>query len=492
LVLALKYRPKRFDEIIGQDAIVKTLTNSLDKNRIAHAYLFSGLRGAGKTTTARIFAKALQCEKGPTSNPCEECENCRMANENRHIDIIEMDAASNRKIEDIRELIEHTKYKPSLGKYKIFIIDEVHMLTNEAFNALLKTLEEPPEYVKFIMATTDPLKLPATILSRVQHFRFNKIKENIIHNYLIKILVQENVEFDEEALRLIIKSSQGSVRDSLTLLDQAIAFSKGRIDLDSVVEMLGVINPEIIDRVFELIKKNDKTGLKKIISEIKDYDIESIIDEIILYLKDALFEGSLPLITTQRFFNITADAKELIKLNTDTEFILSLMFLRMCEATKPHKIDELINSLEKSINLQNIQPPKETLTTKTSPEELFKTLITKIKEKDLDLGVCFETSVKFISFENSTLTWESCPDQQCKEMFKRYFSPVMRPLINEIFGIGTKIEPLRCQNQISQNTPEPVKKKTDKPRLSDKSENVINKVREIFGSDVKIEKIIHN
>jgi len=157
LVLALKYRPKRFEEIIGQDSIVKTLVNSLDKNRLAHAYLFSGLRGAGKTTTARIFAKSLQCDRGPTSNPCEKCENCIMANENRHIDIIEMDAASNRKIEDIRELIEHTKYKPSVGKYKIFIIDEVHMLTNEAFNALLKTLEEPPEYVKFIMATTDHL-----------------------------------------------------------------------------------------------------------------------------------------------------------------------------------------------------------------------------------------------------------------------------------------------------------------------------------------------
>ena len=238
MVLALKYRPKRFEEIIGQDSIVKTLVNSLDKNRLAHAYLFSGLRGAGKTTTARIFAKSLQCERGPTSNPCEKCENCIMANENRHIDIIEMDAASNRKIEDIRELIEHTKYKPSAGKYKIFIIDEVHMLTNEAFNALLKTLEEPPEYVKFIMATTDPLKLPATILSRVQHFRFNKIKNSIIENYLIKILAKEGIDFDEEALRLIVKSAKGSVRDSLTLLDQAIAFSKGKIDLDIDLDTL--------------------------------------------------------------------------------------------------------------------------------------------------------------------------------------------------------------------------------------------------------------
>lgn len=490
MVLALKYRPKRFEEIIGQDAIVKTLVNSLDKNRLAHAYLFSGLRGAGKTTTARIFAKAMQCDSGPTSNPCEQCENCVMANENRHIDIIEMDAASNRKIEDIRELIEHTKYKPSVGKYKIFIIDEVHMLTNEAFNALLKTLEEPPEYVKFIMATTDPLKLPATILSRVQHFRFNKIKNSIIENYLIKILAIENVEFDEEALRLIIKSAKGSVRDSLTLLDQAIAFSKGRIDLDSVVEMLGVINPEIINEIFEAVKSGDKKRIKEIIEEIKDYDIESIIDEVIIYLKDALFEGSLALITVQRFFNIVADVKELIKYNTDNEFVLTLMFFRMTEAMKPHKIDDLIKSFEQKIDIETYKPQKEPKILKKTPEDMFKELIVKIKEKDIDLGVCFETSVKFISFENGVLTWESCPDEMCKNQFKRYFSPVIRPLINEIFGIGTKIEPIRCEKK---NETPAVKKieKRESSILQDKSEEVINKVREIFGSDIKIEKIVH-
>jgi len=492
LVLALKYRPKRFEEIIGQDAIVKTLVNSLDKNRIAHAYLFSGLRGAGKTTTARIFAKALQCDHGPTSNPCEECENCIMANESRHIDIIEMDAASNRKIEDIRELIEHTKYKPSVGKYKIFIIDEVHMLTNEAFNALLKTLEEPPEYVKFIMATTDPLKLPATILSRVQHFRFNKIKNGIIENYLIKILAIENVEFDEEALRLIIKAAKGSVRDSLTLLDQAIAFSKGKIDLDSVVDMLGVINPEIINEIFDAVKNSDKKRIKEIVGEIKDYDIESIIDEVIIYLKDALFEGSLPLITVQRFFNIVADVKELIKYNTDNEFVLTLMFLRMSEAVKPHKIDDLIKSFEQKIDLNTYKPKEEPVKIQKSPEDLFKELILKIKEKDIELGVCFETSVKFISFNDGVLVWESCPDDTCKEQFKRFFSPVIRPIINEVFGIGTKIEPIRCEKKNETTSITAQQSKPTQSVLKDKSDEVVNKVREIFGSDVKIEKIVHN
>jgi DNA polymerase-3 subunit gamma/tau len=484
VVLALKYRPKRFEEVVGQDAIIKTLINSLDNNRLAHAYLFSGLRGAGKTSTARIFAKALQCDKGPTSNPCEVCENCVMANENRHIDIIEMDAASNRKIEDIRELIEHTKYKPSLGKYKIFIIDEVHMLTNEAFNALLKTLEEPPSYVKFIMATTDPLKLPATILSRVQHFRFNKVNEKIIENYLIKILTLENVEFENEALRLLIKAAKGSIRDSLTLLDQAIAYSKGRVDTESVVEMLGIINPEIISKIFEAILKEDKQQVKKLVEEIKEYDIEAIIDEVILYVKDAVFNSTLPLITASRFLNIISDAKELIKHNTDNEFILLLMFFRMIEAIKPHKIDDLIKELEQKIDVNSYTPQVEV------KEDLFKKLVKKIKERDIDLGVCFETSVKFISFENDTITWESCPDENCKEMFKRFFSPVIRPLINEIFGIGVKIDVIRCEKKNELKEVKPVEKKEVKSIVS-KSDEVINKVREIFGNDVEIVKINH-
>jgi len=479
LVLALKYRPKKFEEIIGQDHIVKTLTNAIKTNRIANAYLFSGLRGAGKTTTARIFAKALQCENGPTPTPCENCENCILSNENRHLDIIEMDAASNRKIEDIRELIEHTKYKPSIGRFKIFIIDEVHMLTNEAFNALLKTLEEPPEYVKFIMCTTDPLKLPATILSRVQHFRFNKIPEKIIENYLRNVLIKENIEYDDEAIRLIVKSAGGSVRDSLTLLDQAISYSGGKIDLDKVVEMLGVINPEIIEKIFKLIFSEEKEKIVEIIREIKNYDIESIIDEIIIYLKEALFNGTYPLITLQRFFNILSDTRELIKYHSDNEFVLSLMFFRMIEAIKPHKIDELIQNLEKNINYK-IEKPQ------INGETLFKKLIQKIKEKDEDLGICFETSLKFISFKDGVLTWESCPDEECKQMFRRFFSPVIRPLIDEIFGIGTKIEVMRCPQKIE--TPQPIPKVQQQ---NDKSEDVIRKVREIFGTNVKITKINH-
>ncbi|MEA3433523.1 MAG: DNA polymerase III subunit gamma/tau, partial [Campylobacterota bacterium] len=218
LALARKYRPATFDDLIGQEAVSQTLSLALDGNRLSHAYLFSGLRGSGKTSTARIFAKALLCEKGAASHPCGTCTHCVMAAESRHMDIIEMDAASNRGIDDIKDLIEHTKYKPSSARYKIFIIDEVHMLTNQAFNALLKTLEEPPDFVKFILATTDPLKLPATILSRTQHFRFKKIPQNLVLKHLEHILHLENIEYEVEALDIIARSGAGSLRDSLTLM----------------------------------------------------------------------------------------------------------------------------------------------------------------------------------------------------------------------------------------------------------------------------------
>ncbi len=231
LALARKYRPTSFDDLVGQDTVSQTLSQALDSNRLSHAYLFSGLRGSGKTSTARIFAKALLCEIGESSNPCDKCSNCISSNENRHLDIIEMDAASNRGIDDIKELIEHTKYKPSSARYKIFIIDEVHMLTPQAFNALLKTLEEPPSFVKFILATTDPLKLPATILSRTQHFRFKKIAQKLVLQHLEHILNKEGVDYEKDALDIIARSGAGSLRDSLTLLDQAIVYSKNYVNV---------------------------------------------------------------------------------------------------------------------------------------------------------------------------------------------------------------------------------------------------------------------
>ncbi len=345
-VLALKYRPRRFEDLVGQSTISQTLSLALDSNRLSHAYLFSGLRGSGKTSTARIMAKAFLCSNGPTSKPCEVCENCQSANANRHLDIIEMDAASNRGIDDIKDLIEHTKYKPSSARFKIFIIDEVHMLTTQAFNALLKTLEEPPSFVKFILATTDPLKLPATILSRTQHFRFNKISNSDVVHHLSHILNEENIDYETEALEILARSGQGSLRDTLTLLDQAIIFSKGSINTISVVEMLGLIEPKVMDEVFDIVlSKKDITSLVK---NLENYEVSQVCDEMTIYLKQKMLDkdAKFDLLLFDRFFRILGDAKHLLALNSDGSFVLILTLLKMQEATNLKTIQDIINQVE--------------------------------------------------------------------------------------------------------------------------------------------------
>jgi len=345
-VLALKYRPKRFEDLVGQTTISQTLSLALDSNRLSHAYLFSGLRGSGKTSTARIMAKALLCSNGPTSKPCEVCENCKSANANRHLDVIEMDAASNRGIDDIKDLIEHTKYKPSSARFKVFIIDEVHMLTTQAFNALLKTLEEPPGFVKFILATTDPLKLPATILSRTQHFRFNKIANTDVLHHLSHILNEENIDFETAAIDIISRSGQGSLRDTLTLLDQAIIFSKGKITVTSVVDMLGLIEPEIMDKLFEVILR--KGDITQLVRDLENYEISQVCDEMTIYLRQKMLDkdAKFDLLLFDRFFRILSDAKHLLSLNSDGVFVLILTLSKMVEATNLKTINEIINQVE--------------------------------------------------------------------------------------------------------------------------------------------------
>jgi len=358
LALARKYRPATFDDLIGQEAVSQTLSLALDSGRLSHAYLFSGLRGSGKTSTARIFAKALLCEKGETSHPCGRCEHCVMALESRHMDIIEMDAASNRKIDDIRELIEHTKYKPSTARYKIFIIDEVHMLTKEAFNALLKTLEEPPSFVKFILATTDPLKLPATILSRTQHFRFRNIPQSVVAKHLAHILNLENVEYEQRALDIIARSGAGSVRDSLTLLDQAIVYSKNFIDIETVTKMLGIIEPSMLEELLTHILEKNQTKILAFINAASEFEAEMVIDELMLYLKELLLSGSQrikPMII-ERFFRVLAESKTLLNMGADGDFVLSLTLFKMMESLQITDIDGMIRTLEKELSGVELTP----------------------------------------------------------------------------------------------------------------------------------------
>ena len=382
LALARKYRPATFDDLIGQESVSQTLSLALDGNRLSHAYLFSGLRGSGKTSTARIFAKALLCEKGATSHPCGTCAHCVMSAENRHMDIIEMDAASNRGIDDIKDLIEHTKYKPSSARYKIFIIDEVHMLTPQAFNALLKTLEEPPDFVKFILATTDPLKLPATILSRTQHFRFKKIPQNLVLSHLEHILNLENVGYEKEALDIIARTGAGSLRDSLTLLDQAIVYSRNHVDMATVTGMLGIIEPSLLETLLNDIVHKDKSKILAFIKLASDYEAEMILDELTLYLKELLLtqNSTFSPMTIERFFRVIADAKSLLALGSDGEFVLTLSLFKMMEALEIKDIDMMIRSLEKE--LQGVEVTEIMVTTPDQDSKVPNEIIT-ITEEDI-------------------------------------------------------------------------------------------------------------
>jgi DNA polymerase-3 subunit gamma/tau len=250
LVLARKWRPKSFDTLVGQEHVVRALTHALEQQRLHHAYLFTGTRGVGKTTIARILAKALNCEKGITPTPCGECTPCREIDAGRFIDYVEMDAASNRGVEDMAALLEKAAYAPNSGRYKVYMIDEVHQLSGHAFNAMLKTLEEPPEHVKFILATTDPQKIPVTVLSRCLQFNLKQMPPGHIVDHLARVLEAEGVAFEPAALRHLAKAAAGSMRDALSLLDQAIAHGAGRIEEEGIRAMLGTVGDE---HLFELL-----------------------------------------------------------------------------------------------------------------------------------------------------------------------------------------------------------------------------------------------
>ncbi|PLY08569.1 MAG: DNA polymerase III subunit gamma/tau [Arcobacter sp.] len=494
-VLALKYRPKRFEDLVGQGTVSQTLSLALDSNRLSHAYLFSGLRGSGKTSTARIMAKALLCSSGPTSKPCEVCENCVSANTNRHLDIIEMDAASNRGIDDIKDLIEHTKYKPSSARFKVFIIDEVHMLTTQAFNALLKTLEEPPGFVKFILATTDPLKLPATILSRTQHFRFKKISHKDVMHHLTHILNEEKIEFEDDALAIISISGQGSLRDTLTLLDQAIIFAKGKVTTSAVVDMLGLIDPEFLDNLFDVVLSCG--DITPIIETLEEYEAGSVCDEMTIYLKNKMLYGKDPkfnIFLYDRFFRILGDAKHLLSLNSDPTFVLILTLSKMSEATNLKTLDELIDEVQsspvKEVSHQShsnkmtsavnqdvvlehahvekpkveekleqqvvasvveepkviedipVQEPKveEKIEKIVDPSvELYSELTKKVYERSHDLGVCFEKNFIFQSFENNILNIVSYDQDEDRKFLYKHFG-IIKTFAKDVFGLNIELE----------------------------------------------------
>ncbi|MEX1200966.1 MAG: DNA polymerase III subunit gamma/tau [Methylophaga sp.] len=280
LVLARKWRPKLFSEVIGQQHVLQALINGLNQNRLHHAFLFAGTRGVGKTTLARILAKSLNCEQGVSATPCGECSSCQEVDAGRFVDLIEVDAASRTKVDDTRELLDNVQYAPSRGRYKVYLIDEVHMLSTSSFNALLKTLEEPPPHVKFLFATTDPQKLPVTILSRCLQFNLRRLTVKQIADHLADILTKETIDFDMEALQQLAHAADGSMRDALSLLDQAIGFGDGAVSDDSVHQMLGNVSHHQLLAILQALAAQDGQNLLQQAAELNALgrDVNVVLD----------------------------------------------------------------------------------------------------------------------------------------------------------------------------------------------------------------------
>ncbi len=295
-VLARKYRPRNFNELVGQNHVSRALTSALDRGRLHHAYLFTGTRGVGKTTIARILAKCLNCETGVTSTPCEVCATCKAVNEGRFIDLIEIDAASRTKVEDTRELLDNVPYAPTQGRFKVYLIDEVHMLSTHSFNALLKTLEEPPEHVKFLFATTDPQKLPITVISRCLQFTLRPLVIDEITHHLTDILGKEEIESESDAIWQIAESAQGSLRDALSLTDQAIAYGQGAVHHQDVKEMLGLIDRTIIYDLILAIHQNQRERMSHLLRQFRQQalDVSLVLDQLISTLHELALMQYLP------------------------------------------------------------------------------------------------------------------------------------------------------------------------------------------------------
>ncbi|MUU34219.1 DNA polymerase III subunit gamma/tau [Helicobacter pylori] len=492
-VLALKYRPKHFSELVGQESVAKTLSLALDNQRLANAYLFSGLRGSGKTSSSRIFARALMCETGPNAVPCDTCIQCQSALNNHHIDIIEMDGASNRGIDDVRNLIEQTRYKPSFGRYKIFIIDEVHMFTTEAFNALLKTLEEPPSHVKFLLATTDALKLPATILSRTQHFRFKKIPENSVISHLKTILEKEQVSYESSALEKLAHSGQGSLRDTITLLEQAINYCDNAITESKVAEMLGAIDRSVLEDFFQSLINQDEVRLQERYAILENYETEGVLEEMMLFLKAKLLSpDTYSILLIERFFKIIMSSLSLLKEGANASFVLLLLKMKFKEALKLKALDDAIVELEqtpfnqspsisynapkqeskniekreKREQIESIEKRENTETPQTPMlsakdrifHNLFKRVQTLVYERNYELGVVFEKNIRFIDFDSQTktLTWESLATDKDKELLRERVK-IVKSIVDSVFGKGESIKIALKNHLENKSAPEETK-----------------------------------
>ncbi len=430
LVLSLKYRPQTFDEVVGQEHVTQTLTNAFKKDKVSQAYLFTGPRGVGKTTTARLVAKALNCMDSP-GNPCNKCSNCVEITDGRNMDVLEIDGASNRGIDEIRGLREAIQYAPINSKFKVFIIDEVHMLTTQAFNALLRTLEEPPAHGKFILATTDIYKVPATIISRCQRFDFNSITVHTISKQIKYVLEKEKIEIDKDSLRIIAQKADGSMRDALSILDQVIAYTGENISLNAVNKVLGLIPVEIyFDIVNAILTKNGKvmidifaeikskgmplqefvTGLNRHVRNMMIATIENGLDSLELNddLKNKYIESakSINIRDMLRISKVITEIEPQIKRAVQPQILVELALLKLLEMDSVVTIESLINKFQSNVSMPNLsQKQSVEVAPKISLEKPIVKSTIKIESdgKKKDINLISESKNEPIAINNINL-----------------------------------------------------------------------------------------
>ena len=425
------YRPQTFKDVVGQEHIIRTLKNQIENGNVGHAYLFCGTRGTGKTSTAKIFARAVNCIDSVNEEPCNECEVCKDILNDNIMDVIEIDAASNNSVDDVREIRENVKYTPAKCKYKVYIIDEVHMLSQGAFNALLKTLEEPPSYVIFILATTEPHKIPATILSRCQRFDFKRVTVQDMSSRMKEICEDVNIEVDERALNLIARNSQGALRDALSILDQCMSFSDDKIEYKDVVDLLGTVNIEQLFEMSEYVIKEDTKKCLEILNEfvIWGKDIKNLIDDLIDHFRNLMICKvsteldeiiSLPeetieqlkaqssLIETNdiiRILNILSETQDNIKSSSNPRVLAEVSIMKlsqpMFDESKESLIKRLAN-LEEIIKSGNIK-----ITTDNTTSTVESQVTTGVENKQPEVEEVYYEEVKSEDVKLVEKSWEN-------------------------------------------------------------------------------------
>lgn len=507
-VLALKYRPRFFKDVMGQDIAVETLQNSLELNKIHNAYLFSGTRGMGKTTMARLFAKSLLCKEGVNREPCGKCSTCLEIDSASHLDLIEIDAASRTKVEDTRNLMDNVQYLPTSSRYKIYLIDEVHMLSTKSFNALLKTIEEPPEHVKFLLATTDPEKLPETVLSRCLHFKLKSATTETLEIYLKKILDKENIQYDESSLHLITKHSGGSIRDSLSIAEQCISYCSGKITEEKISILLGDISVDKLERVVSYLMKNQATEIVSYVDKFEDnVNYENIFDNLIhIFYKmitKKFISNDYELDNNEEknihfFYQILVNSKKDLANVTDKKSYLIMILLRMI--TFSDQINPEPDDSSKKKN--NIVKNKNDDIPKKSKENALKKQ-TKNLDIIIDKDICKKifkelnlTGLQLHLAENSLLVIQN--DEQkliiddkkkdiyppsCIADFVKHISNHLNSEINPVISYEREIETISSlqQQKIQSN------KDSQYDSIKDKPE--IKKIREMFDAQIDKDQI---